>query len=51
MLQCYRDDLGGQAVRQPAFSVTSIVVEPACLHCLHTQVIFIPFQVSDGVED
>lgn len=39
----------GGLSRQPAFSVMSIALEADCLRFLHTQVMFIPSHVSDGV--
>jgi hypothetical protein len=49
MLPYYIDYLGAFS-RQPDFSVISTVLEIICLYFLHTQIIFTPSQVSDGVE-
>ena len=43
--------LDGGLSGEPTISVTSIVEGAVCLYFLHIQVIFIPSQVSDGVED
>jgi hypothetical protein len=37
--------------RQPAFSVIPIILEASCLYFLHTQLICIPSQICNGVED
>lgn len=48
MRQHYRDNSGNCSGSH--FFVFSIALEAACLYFLLTQVIFIPSQVSDGVE-